>query len=713
MPMTRRGFLLSGCVVAVAAAGVAAEGADPSAGAAPGVDPRARRWLKREKQAFRTIENTWITLKDGTQLGARLWIPASADHAPVPVVWEYIPYRKRDLERPRDDQWAKAFVPYGFAFARVDIRGSGDSQGLLLDEYLQQEQDDAVEVIAWLARQPWSNGSVGMRGISWGGFASFQAAAMQPPALKAIMPHCATDNRYTDDAHYVGGALTLDMYDWGAEFKNVMVGPPDPAISGDRWREMWMERLNHTPPILATWLSHQRYDAYWQHGSIATDYARIKCPVYVVGGQVDSYRDFLPRSLAHLSVPRKGLMGPWGHRYPEIADPGPGLDWVSEEVRWWTQWLKGVDTGIMAEPQFRVYMESKTAAEVWPRDTPGRWVAEPSWPSPRITPRVMFLNPGKLEASAAPGAALVCKSQETLGLTKREWFPWNMQIDLPPDQTPDDRRSLVFDTVPLAEDLEILGNPVLKVRLSSSQPVAKIVARLNEATPDGGSWSVSYGVLNLTHRQSHANPTPLAVGETYDVEVSCYFTAHRFKKGSRIRLALSESLWPMLWPSPRPVELKIFTGVSSLTLPVRPLGIADPPLPMAEIKDRIVAREKAESLASSRYEVRQSGPDAHGRVVIHKRLRDLPETLADIGTTTSGGSDWFLSIQEGDPNSSVWQLRWFSKLSRGAWDTTTESTLELSSSADEFRIKESMTAWEGEKVVFEKAWDHKIKRDLM
>jgi putative CocE/NonD family hydrolase len=698
--MSRRGFLLSGCAVAM------------TAYAADGSRPQRSAWAMPKKQPFRTVENTWITLKDGIRLGARLWIPLSADHTPVPVVWEYIPYRKRDLERPRDDQWANEFVPYGFAFARVDIRGSGDSEGLLVDEYLQQEQDDAVEVIAWLARQSWSNGSVGMRGISWGGFATFQAASMQPPALKAIMPQCATDNRYTDDAHYVGGALTLDMYDWGAEFKNVMVGSPDPAISGDRWREMWLARLNHTPPILARWLLHQRYDAYWRHGSVATDYSAIRCPVYVVGGQIDSYRDFLPRSLEHLSVPRKGLMGPWGHRYPEIADPGPGLEWVTEEVRWWTQWLKGIDTGIMSEPQFRVYMEEKTAAEVWPQDTPGRWVAEPSWPSPHNEPRTFHLNASGLAASAGPAAVLSVKSQETLGLTKREWFPWNMSVDLPPDQTPDDLRSLVFDSEPLAEDVEILGNPQVKLRLSSSEPVAKIVARLNEVMPDGKSWSVSYGALNLTHRDSHTSPTPLVVGQSYDVDVSCYFTAHRFKKGSRIRVALSESLWPMLWPSPKPVELKIIAGESTLTLPVRPMG-TEPPMPIAEIKDRVVKREKAETNQSCSYEVRQSGPDAHGRVIIHKRLRDLPETLKDIGTTVSGGSDWFLSIQEGDPNSSVWQLRWFSKIGRGEWDTTTESTLELSSTTEEFRIKESIKAWEGEKVVFEKAWDQTLKRDLM
>jgi uncharacterized protein len=664
------------------------------------------------KQPFRVVENTWILMKDGVRLGARLWIPNSADHTPVPVVWEYIPYRKRDRERWRDDEWGSAFVPYGFAYVRVDIRGSGESEGVLLDEYLQQEQDDAVEVIAWLASQSWSNGAVGMRGISWGGFSSLQAASQAPPALKAIVPQCASDNRYTDDAHYIGGALALDNYDWGAEFKNVLVAPPDPEIVGARWREMWLQRLRATQPVLAGWLRHQHFDSYWQHGSIVTDYAAIKCPVYVVGGQIDSYRDFIPRTLAHLTVPRKGLMGPWGHRYPDLADPGPGLDWVTEEVRWWTQWLLGIDTGIMSEPMLRVYMEEKTAAEVWPHDTPGRWIAEPSWPAPDITPRVLYLNEGGLQDHSAPGRTLICKSQETLGLTKREWFPWNMSVDLPPDQTPDDKRSLTFDTQALEDDLEILGNPTLKIRLTSNQPIAKLAARLNEVTPEGRSWSVSYGLLNLTHRDSHTDPSALKVGGEYAVEVSLYFTAHRFKKGNRIRISLSESLWPMVWPSPHPVELAFKAGEPRLTLPVRPIS-ADAAMPIPLLRDKIEAQAKADPKLADKYELIQSGPDADGRIELHKRLRDFPETIAATGTTVSGGSDWYMSIREGDPNSCKWRFEWYSTLKRGAWDTTTRSTLELTSTPSEFHLRESISALEGEKVVFQKAWDNHIKRDLV
>jgi uncharacterized protein len=701
MGFSRRDFLLAaGASLAVSTRGETAAHA------------ASNGWMLPEKQPIKSIENIWIPMSDGTKLGVRLWLPRSAEHTPVPVVWEYIPYRKRDLERHRDNSWAESFAPYGFAFARVDIRGSGDSEGVLLGEYLQQEQDDGLEVIAWLARQPWSSGAVGMRGISWGGFNSLQIAALAPLALKAIIPQCATDNRYTDDAHYVGGALTLDDFDWGAEFKNVLVGPPDPEIVGDRWREMWLERLKATPPVLAQWLSHQRYDAFWQHGSVAVDYGAIKCPVYAVGGQIDSYRDFIPRLLANLKVPRKGLMGPWGHKYPQIADPGPGLNWVEEEVRWWTHWLKGVDTGIMDGPMLQVYLENKTASEVWPKDTPGRWVAEPSWPSARIIATTFHMNRGGLAAEPQGESVLECRSHETVGLTKREWFPWNMNIDLPPDQTPDDKRSLVFDSAPLDSDLEIVGNPKATIRVSSDQPVAKLAVRLNEVTPEGKSWNVSYAVLNLTHRDGHENPAPLEPGRTYDIDVSCYFTAHRFKKGNRIRVAVTESIWPLVWPSPRPVVLKITAGASRFVLPIRPPEAVDQPLPIGLIRDAIEKQVLSDPKSLDNYRVVQTGPDANGTISIHKILRDPPEAVADIGTVASGGSDWIMTIREGDPNSSVWKLEWFSRLKRGAWDTETRSTLELTSTPDDFHLRETIHAKEGDQTVFERTWDNAIKRDL-
>jgi hypothetical protein len=375
----------------------------------------------------------------------------------------------------------------------------------------------------------------------------------------------------------------------------------------------------------------------------------------------------------------------------------------------------------------RAYLEGETAAEVWPKDVPGRWVAEDTWPSPRIAPQIHYLNapasgtapgqlgtaPGQLGTAPGPEVVRVCKSQETLGLTKREWFPFNLNIELPKDQTADDRRSLTFDSAPLARATEILGNPIVHIRVKSDQPVAKLAVRLNEVKPDGVSWNVSYGILNLTHRDGHEHPSPLDTRTVYDVDVSCYFTAHTFQPGSRIRVAVSESLWPLVWPSPRPVTLEITTGASHLSLPVRPRESREESIDVPLLRNRIAEREATDPGDRNRAQVTVSGPDEHGRVMIRKVLRGEPETFPDIGTTVTEESERSLSITEGDPNSSVWRVESSIHTRRGAWDTRLMTSSELTSTAEEFHLKEGIKAIEGEKVVFERSWDQRILRELM
>ena len=293
----------------------------------------------------------------------------------------------------------------------------------MVDEYALPELNDGVECIAWLARQPWSNGAIGMRGLSWGGINALQIAAMAPPALKAIMPMGCCDMRYTDDAHYIGGALGRTNFQWGMSFKSVMAGPPDPRIVGPEWESMWRQRLEATPPILATWVSHQRNDAYWQRGSIATDYSAIRCPVYVVAGWMDTYANVVGRLLEKLQTPRKALIGPWGHTYPDAGAP-IGLDWAHEEVRWWEHWLKGIDTGIMDEPMLRVYMPYRTAPEAAATEIPGRWVAEQVWPTRRTQPYVSYLDAGCLLANGRLEGSRCLRRQEDRRVDETGMVGW-------------------------------------------------------------------------------------------------------------------------------------------------------------------------------------------------------------------------------------------------------------------------------------------------
>ena len=667
----------------------------------------AAGWRLPDKKTVEVIDNEWIVLKDGTRLSARVWLPAGARAARAPVVWEYIPYRKRDFTRMYDDLWGHELAQYGIAYARVDARGSGDSEGILVDEYLDQELNDGVEVIGWLSRQPWSNGNVGMRGISWGGINTLQIAALAPPALKAIIPMCCTDTRYTDDAHYIGGALGLTNLQWGASFKGVMVMPPDPAIVGERWRAMWMERLTATPNILQTWLSHQRNDSFWQRGSVSANYAAIQCPVYIVDGWVDTYVNTVTRVLSNVKSPVKALIGPWGHSPPQWGSPGPSLDWAYEEVRWWKQWLAGVSTGIMDEPRLRAFMPYRTASETYPAATPGRWVSEESRPLAHIKPRTWFLEPGLLSTVAKSRDTVVYVADRVVGLQKPEWLPFPPQ-GLPREQTPDDRKSLVFDTPPLDADTEILGHPIARIRVAADRPVAKLALRLCEVTPEGKSWLVTFGLLNLTHRDGNANPAALTPGKFYDVRIDLSLIAHRFKTGNRIRLSLSESLWPLVWPSPDLVTLTLVHGASSLELPVRPIT-ADLHFPIP------VNREEPQNLAPQFGALKEAEPDADGWYDLHQEPEVAPYTVSDTGTIIVGGFGIKerLRIKVGDNNSCIWEGERTSGVKRGDWDCTVHVAFRLSSTPEEFLIEESVRALEGDKVIFERNGKSPVKRDLM
>jgi predicted acyl esterase len=675
-------------------------------------ETRAARWALPRKRTYSIVENEWITLKDGTRLGARLWLPEGATKSPVPVVLEYLPYRKRDVTRSRDNTTGDRLASHGIAFARVDIRGSGDSTGLLRGEYTRQEQADAVEVIAWLAQQLWSTGSVGMRGISWGGFNTFQTAALAPPQLKAIMPCCFTDNQFTDDAHYYGRALSNPNYYWGVMFQTVLGGPPDPAIVGDRWRAMWMERLEGLPPILSEWTSHQRFDEHWKIGSVAVDYSRIKCPVYAVGGLNDHFIDVNARVMAHLKVPRKSLIGPWAHNWPDSGDPGPSLDWTTEEVRWWVHWLMGVDTGIMEEPQFRVYLCDRTAVEVYPDDIPGRWIAESEWPSANIKPAVWYLNADGLSDRPKEQRQLQVSGKQVVGMLRGEPDAFFFPTDLPQEQSPDDSRSLVFDSAPLTQALDVVGNPLLRIRVSVDVPIGHLAVRLEEVAPDGSSWMLTAGLLNLSHRQSSEHPTPLVPGQAVDIEIPLVFMSKRVAAGRRLRVALSENFWPLVWPSPQAATPTITTGISSLLLPVRsPRATEEEPnveIVRNQVRDRLLVNPRGG------IDVTRSGPDANGLVTIRKTFMPVEAVVPDIGTVINRGwTPATFEIRTGDPNSCRWTGGFETRFHRDSWNVAIRGGFELTSSVDNFFIKEFVQATESDKIVFERHWEHAIRRDLM
>ena len=640
-------------------------------------------------RAVRVIEHTLIPLKDGMTLAARIWLPEDAEQNPVPAILEYLPYRKRDGTYERDALTHPYLAAHGYAGVRVDIRGCGESTGLLFDEYAKQEQDDGMEVIAWLAAQPWCNGAVGMMGISWGGFNGLQIAARRPPALKAVVTICSTDDRYADDVHYMGGTLLTAGLDWAFFFFSSMCLPPDPLLVGDSWRPMWLDRLQNIPLFFDLWLQHQRRDAYWRYGSVCEDYEAIQCPVYAVGGWTDGYKNAIPRLLERLKVPRKGLIGPWAHAYPHFALPGPQIGFLQEMLRWWDYWLKGVDTGVMDEPMLRAWMTESVKPAPHHETLPGRWVAESSWPSPRIRPRRLFLtDAGLREASASLRTRELC-SPQTVGKCAGEWVPFGRGHDQASDQQEDDMRSLVFETLPLDTPIEILGAPVVTLDVASDRPIANLIVRLCDLHPTGESLRVSYGVLNLTHRDGHENPAMLEVGERYRVRIQLNDAGSVFPAGHQVRLVLSTAYWPMIWPSPEKATLLIFSG--TLDLPQRSPQGSD---------ERLSPFPEPESAPPEKPTVfRRDG----------ERVERIDRIGLELGT--QGKSQY--RVEEDDPLSAVAELRRTLVMSRDAWQIRVETQMRLACTGNVFLVQGGLRAWEGTSEVCCRNWDRSIPRDFI
>ena len=223
-----------------------------------------------------------------------------------------------------------------------------------------------------------------MIGISWSGFNSLQIAARRPPALKAIVTLCSTDDRYADDVHYDGRLrLARDMLQWAASMFTWNARPPDPAIVGERWREMWLERMRDAPPFIDAWLAHQRRDDYWKQGSVCEDYAAIEAAVYAIGGWADGYTNAIPRLLEGLPGPRKGLIGPWAHAWPQAGPARAGDRLSAGGVALVGPLAEGRATpGSWTSRCCGPGSRSRSPPRTCYRELPGRWVAEPAWPPP-------------------------------------------------------------------------------------------------------------------------------------------------------------------------------------------------------------------------------------------------------------------------------------------------------------------------------------------
>jgi putative CocE/NonD family hydrolase len=545
---------------------------------------------------IRRERNVRIPMSDGVTLAADLFRPDAPGR--YPVVIEYLPYRKNDTT------WQGYFghrylAERGYVSVRIDVRGTGDSEGTALDEYSPQEQLDGVAAIAWLAEQPWSSGAVGMFGTSYGGFNSLQVAMHRPPALKAICPMYFTDNRYSDDCHYKGGQLQM-LYDVGT-YGLSMVGrnmlPPRPDLVGERWAAIWEEHLRNEPWLLR-WLAHPTLDEQWRQGSLCENYGAIECAAYLIGGWRDGYTNCNLRTFANLQCPKKVLIGPWLHVQPHVGRPGPRIDHWREMARFYDYWLKGIDNGIMDEPPVAIYVQEYDRPEASRPLTSGFWRAESAFPPARAREATLLLAPEALlaDSAALPAAVTELDYHPAVG-TAFGMFSAGSPHVLPADQRMEEAYSAVFTGPALTEPLEILGRPRLVLWAESEAEAITFTARLCDVAPDGSSALVTKGILNATHRDSHSDPAPLVPGKVYELSIELDATSWRFAPGHRLRLSISNADFPNAWPSPTLATSRLHLGgerPSRLILPVLPEpaeplpapDFAPSPFPLADEREQ-------------------------------------------------------------------------------------------------------------------------------
>jgi hypothetical protein len=521
------------------------------------------------------LETARIPMPDGVALAADLYVPAGAPEGErFPVLLEYLPYRKTE-SRARNHALYSYFVRRGYVVAAVDIRGTGNSEGRLIPyEYSDQEQEDGEVVIDWLSKQPFSTGSVGMFGISWGGFNSIHLAMRNPPALKAIIAVDAADDLYQDDVHFIDGILHVDSWEMSQDLDNARPGAPDYTIDAAYFRDRF-----DAPPWMLTYKRQQRDGPFWDRTAPKARYDAIRVPTFLIGGWYDGYRDSVPRMLQHVKAPTRAIIGPWSHFFPHDASPTPRIEWRHEAVRWFDHWLKGRDTGILTEPRFAVYVRRWHLPGPVLEHVEGGWRWEEGWPIERIREHTLYPQPDHGLGPGVPASAVhPLRNVPSSGVEAGGPVMW--WGDAAHDQRPTDAFSLVYDSPPLEQELEILGFPRALLRASTDAPLTDWFVRLSDVAPDGSVTQITGAGANGAHRRSAREPELLVPGEVVSLDVELHFTSWVFPKGHRVRVSIGNAQWPMFWPKPYPTTTSLQLGgddPTRLLLPVVPEGVRPAP----------------------------------------------------------------------------------------------------------------------------------------
>jgi predicted acyl esterase len=527
-----------------------------------------------------------------------------------PGVMEYHPYRRLAAALPDYRDEYPPVVPYlaerGYAVVQYDVRGTGSSSGFSTDIYAPEERQDGYDMVGWIAEQPWCSGAVGMIGKSYGAVVQWQVAVQRPPALKAIVVRSANDDVYAGFTN-PGGCIRPWMFEYYAPLMNALnFAPPDPDLVGERWSTIWSERLEHSAPWSLGYICNTLQGPYWREQSLAPDYDRVQCAVLLIEGWADWYATEELRAFQRLSAPKKVLIGPWGHYYPEEKEalPGPRIDSRPEYLKWFDHWLKDIDNGVMQEPPVTVFVRGWQAPSLLCLEDAGVWRNEAAWPPARVQPTMMYLaRGGTLSYAVGDQGSHHYPYRPSIGIsTGRRGLgsttPWAMPID----QRLDEAYSLLFTTEPLQAAIELLGEPLVELYAASSAEVAYFHLKLCDVADDGTARLICDGGLLATHRDSHEVPAPLVPGHMYTLRFPLRHCAYRVAAGHRLRVAVASAEFQNAWPTGQKAINTVYFGgghASHIVLPIAPVD--SDPLTPPRLHESPHAPPAAETLAQPTY----------------------------------------------------------------------------------------------------------------
>jgi len=655
--------------------------------------------MDETRHEIRVDRHVLIPMRDGVRLSAHLTRPVAEGR--YPAIIEYSPYRRGNYTDP--GYRFRYLAERGYVIVQFDVRGTGDSEGFTTDVYQDPERLDGYDVVEWAASQPWCDGNVGMWGISYCGVVCWQVAVQAPPHLKAIIVRSGTEDIYTEWTN-PGGLPRPYMYENYAPLMTAYnLAPPDPDLAGDRWSEMWQERLDNSVPWGIGFITHLTDGPYWRDRSVRPDYGRVKCPVFVIDGWADWYYHPLLRAYANLDVPKRALMGPWSHMWPEDAIPGPRIDGARECLRWFDHWLKGIDTGMMDEPPVTLFVRQWREPAVVCIEDAGEFRGEDAWPPERVEEAPLYLR--------ADGA-LDLRPPVTAGADSFEYDPavgmaggkhgcgafppWGMPLD----QRVDDALSLCYNFGPLQADAEVIGVPRAILHVATTADAAAIVVRLCDVAPDGTSALVTRGYLNATHRHSHVDPEPLVPGETYELEVELLACAYRFGAGHRIRVSICGADFQNAWPTPKPYTSTVHRSPdepSRLLLPVAPA--LSGPRPAPNLEPSPFPLPKRDGMPKPEYSIT--------RDVANDTVTVAYETGSGVGVNRSR-----FTVSRSDPARAVVESSYTMEVGQHGGAITIETQTVTSSDAGAFHhIVEAEIRIDGREH-FRKSWSVSVPRGL-